>query len=211
MGMSSDRVVRTWDGKEPDLFWGEILSPFLRCGGHQWLTQGFLQHIGRISEELWAGGYLHTSDPIGKDRSDGLTFQITGSHSRDVYQKAGGRSDFIGRAEDLILQANHCVAEGPRLLMDDRNAGPGKWGERPMGRSFVVSRNSSLRRAPMIIRPTLRPLSGARRLFSESLLVPEHILPRRGARRAAKRAVGKAHKKKGHAGEILALAIMPAF
>jgi fatty-acyl-CoA synthase len=86
-----------------------------------WLTQGYFDNSD-ASEQLWAGGYLHTSD-IGAMTPDGYV-QIT-DRIKDVI-KTGGEWVSSLQLEDLI---SHCagVAEAAVIGVKDE-----KWGERPL-------------------------------------------------------------------------------
>ena len=86
-----------------------------------WLTQGYFNNHA-ASEELWAGGYLHTSD-VAAMTPEGYV-QIT-DRIKDVI-KTGGEWVSSLQIEDLIT---HCpgVAETAVIGVKDE-----KWGERPM-------------------------------------------------------------------------------
>jgi fatty-acyl-CoA synthase len=86
-----------------------------------WLTQGYL-HNPDASEQLWAGGYLHTGD-IGSIDANGY-LHIT-DRIKDVI-KSGGEWISSVAIEDVILQ-HPAVAEAAVIGMPDA-----KWGERPM-------------------------------------------------------------------------------
>ncbi len=86
-----------------------------------WLTQGYLHNAG-ASEQLWAGGYLHTGD-TGKIDADGY-LQIT-DRIKDVI-KSGGEWISSVAIEDIILQ-HSSVSEVAVIGMPDA-----KWGERPL-------------------------------------------------------------------------------
>jgi fatty-acyl-CoA synthase len=86
-----------------------------------WLTQGYYDNP-QGSEELWAGGYLHTSD-IGVLTLDGYV-QIT-DRIKDVI-KTGGEWVSSLQIEDLITQCPG-VAEVAVIGVKDE-----RWGERPM-------------------------------------------------------------------------------
>jgi fatty-acyl-CoA synthase len=107
------------DGKSP----GEIV---LRA---PWLTQGYFNNP-EGSEELWAGGYLHTSDiaVIDANGSVHVTDRI-----KDVI-KTGGEWVSSLQIEDLIAQCAG-VAEAAVIGVKDD-----KWGERPL--ALVVKRAS---------------------------------------------------------------------
>ena len=107
------------DGKSP----GEIVL----CA--PWLTQGYFDNP-ETSEQLWAGGYLHTSD-IAVVSPDGYV-QIT-DRIKDVI-KTGGEWVSSLQIEDLISQCGG-VAEAAVIGVKDD-----KWGERPL--ALVVKRSS---------------------------------------------------------------------
>ena len=94
-----------------------------------WLTQGYLHNAG-ASEQLWAGGYLHTGD-IGTIGGDGY-LQVT-DRTKDVI-KSGGEWISSVAIEDIILQ-HPGVSEAAVIGMPDT-----KWGERPMA-LIVVKRD----------------------------------------------------------------------
>ena len=94
-----------------------------------WLTQGYLHNAG-ASEQLWAGGYLHTGD-IGTIDRDGY-LQIT-DRIKDVIKSGGEWISSVG-LEDIILQ-HPGVGEAAVIGMPDA-----KWGERPMA-LIVIKRD----------------------------------------------------------------------
>ena len=96
-----------------------------------WLTQGYLHNAG-ASEQLWAGGYLHTGD-TGKIDADGY-LQIT-DRIKDVI-KSGGEWISSVAIEDIILQ-HPGVSEVAVIGMPDA-----KWGERPI--ALVVTKNHDI-------------------------------------------------------------------
>jgi fatty-acyl-CoA synthase len=95
-----------------------------------WLTQGYFNNPS-ASEDLWEGGYLHTSD-VAVMSPDGY-LRIT-DRIKDVI-KTGGEWVSSLQIEDLI---SHCpgVAEAAVIGVKDE-----KWGERPM--ALVVRDESS--------------------------------------------------------------------
>jgi fatty-acyl-CoA synthase len=99
------------DGKSP----GEIV---LRA---PWLTQGYFDNP-ETSEQLWAGGYLHTND-IAVVSPDGYV-HIT-DRIKDVI-KTGGEWVSSLQIEDLITQCAGVVEAAVIGVKDDR------WGERPL-------------------------------------------------------------------------------
>jgi fatty-acyl-CoA synthase len=86
-----------------------------------WLTQGYFDNP-EGSEELWTGGYLHTSD-IAVLTPDGYV-QIT-DRIKDVI-KTGGEWVSSLQIEDLITQCAGVAEAAVIGVKDDR------WGERPM-------------------------------------------------------------------------------
>ncbi|GLR83614.1 fatty acid--CoA ligase [Bradyrhizobium iriomotense] len=108
------------DGKSP----GEIV---LRA---PWLTQGYFNNP-ESSEQLWAGGYLHTSD-IAVVSPDGYV-HIT-DRIKDVI-KTGGEWVSSLQIEDLISQCPG-VADAAVIGVKDE-----KWGERPL--ALVVKQETT--------------------------------------------------------------------
>ena len=86
-----------------------------------WLTNGYF-NSPEASEQLWAGGYLHTND-IGVITPDGY-LRVT-DRIKDVI-KTGGEWISSLQLEDIIMHrvgVGECAVIG---LKDDR------WGERPL-------------------------------------------------------------------------------
>jgi fatty-acyl-CoA synthase len=94
-----------------------------------WLTQGYFNNP-EGSEQLWAGGYLHTSDIAVVDANGSV--HIT-DRIKDVI-KTGGEWVSSLQIEDLISQCAG-VAEAAVIGVKDE-----KWGERPL--ALVVKRAS---------------------------------------------------------------------
>ena len=94
-----------------------------------WLTQGYFNNP-EGSEQLWAGGYLHTSDIAVVDANGSV--HIT-DRIKDVI-KTGGEWVSSLQIEDLISQCAG-VAEAAVIGVKDD-----KWGERPL--ALVVKRVS---------------------------------------------------------------------
>jgi fatty-acyl-CoA synthase len=92
-----------------------------------WLTQGYFKEPQK-SEELWADGWLHTSD-IGFIDGDGY-LQVT-DRLKDVI-KTGGEWISSLELEDILLQ-HEAVSEAAVIAIPDD-----KWGERPL--ALVVPR-----------------------------------------------------------------------
>ena len=86
-----------------------------------WLTQGYLNNP-EASEQLWAGGYLHTQDIANIDPTGNI--QIT-DRIKDVI-KSGGEWVSSLEIEDLISQYEG-VSEVAVIGIKDE-----KWGERPV-------------------------------------------------------------------------------
>ena len=86
-----------------------------------WLTQGYLDNP-HASEQLWAGGYLHTQDLANID-ADG--YVLITDRLKDVI-KTGGEWVSSLELESLISQ-HPGVAEVAVIGIEDE-----KWGERPM-------------------------------------------------------------------------------
>ena len=92
-----------------------------------WLTQGYFNNP-EGSEQLWAGGYLHTSDIAVVDAKGYV--HIT-DRIKDVI-KTGGEWVSSLQIEDLISQCAGVAEVAVIGVKDD------KWGERPL--AFVVKR-----------------------------------------------------------------------
>ena len=86
-----------------------------------WLTQGYLDG-GQASEELWAGGYLHTQDIGNIDKRGYL--KIT-DRIKDVIKTAGEWTSSL-QLEDVVVQ-HEAVQEVAVIGLPDE-----KWGERPL-------------------------------------------------------------------------------
>jgi fatty-acyl-CoA synthase len=99
------------DGKTP----GEIV---VRA---PWLTQGYVDNA-EASEQLWAGGYLHTDD-IGIIEPSGYLRIV--DRIKDVI-KTGGEWVSSAQIEDLISQCRGVSEVAVIGVTDD------KWGERPL-------------------------------------------------------------------------------
>jgi acyl-CoA synthetase (AMP-forming)/AMP-acid ligase II len=94
-----------------------------------WLTQGYFNNP-EGSEQLWAGGYLHTSDIATVDANGYV--HIT-DRIKDVI-KTGGEWVSSLQIEDLISQCEGVAEVAVIGIKDDR------WGERPL--ALVVKRAS---------------------------------------------------------------------
>ncbi len=93
-----------------------------------WLTQGYVDNA-EASEQLWAGGYLHSGD-IGVMEPDG-TLRVV-DRIKDVI-KSGGEWISSLQIEDAISESDG-VSEVAVIGVDDP-----KWGERPM--ALVVQKH----------------------------------------------------------------------
>jgi fatty-acyl-CoA synthase len=94
-----------------------------------WLTQGYLKDP-QNSENLWRGGYLHTSD-IGT--LDPLDYLLITDRIKDVI-KSGGEWISSLEIEDILSQ-HPAVSEAAVIGVPDE-----QWGERPV--ALVVLRQS---------------------------------------------------------------------
>src|ERR1700734_1084320 len=86
-----------------------------------WLTGGYFDNPD-ASEQLWAGGYLHTKD-IGVIMPDGY-LRVT-DRLKDVI-KTGGEWVSSLQLENIIM---HCAGVGECAVIGIKDA---KWGERPL-------------------------------------------------------------------------------
>jgi fatty-acyl-CoA synthase len=109
--VDTDRNEVPHDGKTP----GEII---VRA---PWLTQGYVDNA-EASEQLWAGGYLHTDD-IGIMEPSGYLRIV--DRIKDVI-KTGGEWVSSAQIEDLISQCKGVSEAAVIGVKDD------KWGERPL-------------------------------------------------------------------------------
>src|ERR1700751_3178582 len=143
-----------------------------------WLTQGYFNNP-ETSEELWAGGYLHTSDiavvhPGGRVH---ITDRI-----KDVI-KTGGEWVSSLQIEDLISQCAG-VAEAAVIGVKDD-----KWGERPL--ALVVKRASDANGvSDAIIKSHLR-------VFADKGIISKYGIPEKilFVDSIPKTSVGKINKK----------------
>jgi fatty-acyl-CoA synthase len=92
-----------------------------------WLTMGYLNNPA-ASEQLWAGGYMHTGD-MGSISPDGA-LHIT-DRMKDII-KTGGEWISSIDLEDIILQKEGVVKAAVIGVHDD------KWGERPLALVTVL-------------------------------------------------------------------------
>jgi fatty-acyl-CoA synthase len=143
-----------------------------------WLTQGYLNNA-KASEELWAGGYLHTQDMANMDAQGYL--QIT-DRLKDVI-KTGGEWVSSLELESLISQ-HPGVSEVAVIGIRDE-----KWGERPM--ALVVAKGGD---GPSITEEDIRRhLLG----FSDKGLISKYAVPQsvKFIEAIDKTSVGKCDKK----------------
>jgi fatty-acyl-CoA synthase len=89
-------------------------------------TMGYLNNPA-ASEQLWAGGYMHTGD-MGSINPEG-TLHIT-DRLKDI-MKSGGEWLSSIDLEDIILQKEGVVKAAVIAVRDD------KWGERPLALANV--------------------------------------------------------------------------
>jgi fatty-acyl-CoA synthase len=92
-----------------------------------WLTQGYLNNP-EASEQLWAGGYLHTQDIASIDPTGNV--QIT-DRLKDVI-KSGGEWVSSIEIENLISKYEGVSEVAVIGIKDD------KWGERPVALVVLV-------------------------------------------------------------------------
>jgi fatty-acyl-CoA synthase len=136
--------VRTRAGRAAPLVDLRIVDPDMKDVPHDgksageivlrspWLTQGYFDNP-ESSEQLWAGGYLHTSD-VAVVTPDGYV-HIT-DRLKDVI-KTGGEWVSSLQIEDLITQCTGVVEAAVIGVKDDR------WGERPLALVVKDSTNSN--------------------------------------------------------------------
>jgi fatty-acyl-CoA synthase len=143
-----------------------------------WLTQGYFNNP-EGSEQLWAGGYLHTSDIAVVDANGYV--HIT-DRIKDVI-KTGGEWISSLQIEDLISQCAGVAEVAVIGIKDD------KWGERPL--ALVVKRASDANGASeAIIKNHLKVL--ADKGIISKYGIPEKIL---FVDSIPKTSVGKINKK----------------
>ena len=91
-----------------------------------WLTMGYLNDPG-ASEQLWAGGYMHTGDVATWD-ADGYIHIV--DRVKDII-KSGGEWVSSIQIEDIISEKSGVVKAAVVAVKDE------KWGERPMALVIV--------------------------------------------------------------------------
>jgi len=145
-----------------------------------WLTQGYLAEPLR-SEDLWAGGWLHTGD-VGVIDSDGYLKIV--DRIKDVV-KTGGEWVSSLDIEDLVLRVPG-IAEAAVVGIPDE-----KWGERPV--AFVVCKGTA---------PTEDAIRRHVQDFAERGAISKHAVPDRVyfVDAIPKTSVGKLDKKVIRAG-----------
>ena len=143
-----------------------------------WLTQGYLKDPEK-SEELWAGGWLHTGD-IGFIDEDGY-LQIT-DRLKDVI-KTGGEWISSLALEDIISR-HKAVSEAAVIGIPDD-----KWGERPL--ALVVLKDEFKNKV------TGEDLKSFYEQFVENGTIPRFGVPDKInlVESIAKTSVGKINKK----------------
>ena len=143
-----------------------------------WLTQGYFNNP-EGSEQLWAGGYLHTSDIAVVDANGSV--HIT-DRIKDVI-KTGGEWVSSLQIEDLISQCAG-VAEAAVIGVKDD-----KWGERPL--AVVVKRASDANGlSDAVIKDHLK-------VFAEKGIISKYGIPEKilFVDSIPKTSVGKINKK----------------
>jgi len=125
--------IRTRAGRTCPLVELQIVDPEMKRLPHDgqsageivvrapWLTGGYFDNPD-ASEQLWAGGYLHTND-IGVITPDGY-LRVT-DRLKDVI-KTGGEWVSSLQLEDIIM---HCAGVGECAVIGIKDA---RWGERPL-------------------------------------------------------------------------------
>jgi acyl-CoA synthetase (AMP-forming)/AMP-acid ligase II len=143
-----------------------------------WLTQGYL-HNPEASEQLWAGGYLHTQDIANIDPAG---YVLISDRLKDVI-KTGGEWVSSLELESLISQ-HPGVAEVAVVGLKDE-----KWGERPMA---LVVRNVDY--APLVTEDEIKSHVLA---FSAKGVISKYAVPEivRFVETIEKTSVGKLNKK----------------
>jgi fatty-acyl-CoA synthase len=143
-----------------------------------WLTQGYLKDPEK-SEQLWAGGWLHTGD-IGYIDPEGY-LQVT-DRLKDVI-KTGGEWVSSLALEDIVSQ-HPAVSEAAVIGVPDP-----KWGESPM--ALVVPKPEFKDKV------TEEELKAFFKRFVDEGLIPKYGIPTRIliVDAIAKTSVGKLNKK----------------
>ncbi len=182
--------IRTKAGRAAPLVDLRIVDPDMKDVPHDgksageivlrspWLTQGYFDNP-ESSEQLWAGGYLHTSD-VAVMTPDGYV-HIT-DRLKDVI-KTGGEWVSSLQIEDLITQCTGVLEAAVIGVKDDR------WGERPLG---LVVTDTTIANAPddTIIKAHLK-------VFADKGIISKYAIPEKilSIDKLPKTSVGKINKK----------------
>jgi fatty-acyl-CoA synthase len=142
-----------------------------------WLTQGYYNNP-EGSEELWAGGYLHTSD-IAVVSAGGYV-HIT-DRIKDVI-KTGGEWVSSLQIEDLITQCSGVEDAAVIGVKDDR------WGERPL--AIVVKGSGSDEMTDAVVKSHLK-------VFADKGIISKYGIPEKiiFVAELPKTSAGKVNKK----------------
>jgi fatty-acyl-CoA synthase len=143
-----------------------------------WLTQGYFNNP-EGSEQLWAGGYLHTSD-IAVVNANGYV-HIT-DRLKDVI-KTGGEWVSSLQIEDLISQCPGVAEAAVIGVKDDR------WGERPL--ALVVKRETDADKVDELV------VKNHLKVFADKGVISKYGIPEKILFIAGipKTSVGKINKK----------------
>jgi fatty-acyl-CoA synthase len=143
-----------------------------------WLTQGYFNNP-EGSEQLWAGGYLHTSD-IAVVNANGYV-HIT-DRLKDVI-KTGGEWVSSLQIEDLISQCPGVAEAAVIGVKDDR------WGERPL--ALVVKRETDADKVDELV------VKNHLKVFADKGVISKYGIPEKILFIASipKTSVGKINKK----------------
>lgn len=123
-----------------------------------WLTQNYVDNV-EASEELWAGGYMHTND-IGVIEPDGYLRIV--DRLKDVI-KTGGEWLSSIEIEDLITKCPG-VSEAAVIGVKDS-----KWGERPLA-LVVIDRQTGQGLTDTDIKAHLK-------IFADAGVIPKFGIP----------------------------------
>jgi fatty-acyl-CoA synthase len=143
-----------------------------------WLTQGYFNNP-EGSEQLWAGGYLHTSDIAVVDANGYV--HIT-DRLKDVI-KTGGEWVSSLQIEDLISQCPGVAEAAVIGVKDDR------WGERPL--ALVVKRETDADKVDELV------VKNHLKVFADKGVISKYGIPEKILFIASipKTSVGKINKK----------------
>jgi len=158
------------DGKTP----GEVV---VRA---PWLTQGYIDDA-KASEQLWAGGYLHTND-IGVIEPSGYLRIV--DRMKDAI-KTGGEWVSSLQIEDLMEQYKGVSEAAVIGVKDD------KWGERPLA---LIVRDAQAGDDPSDTQMQIKAHLGA---FADAGVISKYGIPERilFVKELPKTSVGKVDKK----------------